>query len=136
MSWRIIQVKSAQEAGSTNRVGKAWYAPWFLDYYNRDWADAVKSRWLSPEYMQDNKHLRMPIVVVLPAPGEYGFEFCVDRCFSDQEHGWRVTGTLEAGNLTMTPSINAHDRYHGWITNGVITDDCEGRKYPQHAPTN
>lgn len=41
--------------------------------------------------------------------------------------GWVVTG--EPPNLTMQPSIRVHGGWHGYITNGVISDDVEGRQY-------
>jgi hypothetical protein len=40
---------------------------------------------------------------------------------------WTVTG--EIPNVTATPSVNCVGTYHGWVTNGVVTDDCEGRKF-------
>lgn len=40
---------------------------------------------------------------------------------------WQVTGTLP--NVSVTPSINMIDVYHGYITNGMLTDDCDGRKF-------
>jgi hypothetical protein len=40
---------------------------------------------------------------------------------------WRVTGELP--KVTVEPSINMIGVYHGYITSGVITDDCEGRKF-------
>lgn len=42
---------------------------------------------------------------------------------------WRWTGTLP--NITITPSVNCVGRYHGWVQNGVVTDDCEGRKFDE-----
>ena len=44
-----------------------------------------------------------------------------------QVPAWTRTG--EAPNVTVTPSINNVGRYHGWLTNGVLTDNCEGRKF-------
>lgn len=52
--------------------------------------------------------------------------------------GWNVTG--EAPNFTVTPSIRCFEsrhsdgylyrkEWHGYLTNGVLTDDLEGRKY-------
>ena len=50
---------------------------------------------------------------------------------NNQGHNWQVTG--EWPNATCTPSIacdqSTGGTYHGWIQNGIITDDCEGRKY-------
>ncbi len=42
--------------------------------------------------------------------------------------GWQVDGT-DPVRLTASPSIAAPG-YHGWLRNGVLTDDCEGRTYP------
>ncbi len=46
---------------------------------------------------------------------------------------WTVTG--EAPMLTARPSINCLTDevgigYHGWLTDGVLSDDLEGRTYP------
>lgn len=52
---------------------------------------------------------------------------------------WQVTGV--APNFTASPSIRCfetvHDgvvwrqEYHGWLQDGVLSDDCEGRTYEQ-----
>lgn len=61
-------------------------------------------------------------VVKLPGPAWwYMDDKGSDGCL------WKVTG--EPPELTATPSINLVGRYHGWVTNGVVTDDCEGRKF-------
>jgi hypothetical protein len=39
---------------------------------------------------------------------------------------WTRTG--EPPNVTANPSINWVGFYHGWLKNGVLTDDCEARK--------
>jgi hypothetical protein len=40
---------------------------------------------------------------------------------------WTVTG--KPPNVSATPSINFVGKYHGYVTNGVVTDDVEGRKF-------
>ena len=52
---------------------------------------------------------------------------------ADGSPGWDVTGELP--NITARPSIlananNVHKEYHGWLTNGVLSDDLGGRTYP------
>lgn len=65
------------------------------------------------------------IVVKLPGyGGQNGWHM--------QEEGspgnhWHVSGAIP--NVTATPSINCGKTYHGFVTNGVVTDDCEGRKF-------
>jgi len=38
---------------------------------------------------------------------------------------WARTGVPPL--VTVTPSINVPGKYHGWLSNGVLTDDVEGR---------
>lgn len=41
--------------------------------------------------------------------------------------GWKVSGTPP--RITVEPSIHYPDYYHGWLKDGVISDDCDGRKF-------
>jgi hypothetical protein len=59
-----------------------------------------------------------------------GYTFCIDsrarrdgKAYGD---GWKVSG--EMPNISLTPSINIVGSYHGFITNGVISDDLEARR--------
>jgi len=61
--------------------------------------------------------------------------FCVDRKPSSGSEGWDVTikGEMCDGEplyITVHPSINCVGSYHGWLKNGIISKDVEGRKYP------
>lgn len=40
---------------------------------------------------------------------------------------WTVNG--DPPNISVSPSINAVGDYHGWLQNGVLSDDCEGRRF-------
>lgn len=97
---------------------------WYADYYI---LDGKPCDYLTDEYIRDHMSKRPPIAVRLPS----GDSFVVDsRCTVDgvfQDHGWTVTG--EPPNITVTPSINMVNTYHGFLTNGVLSDDVEGRKY-------
>lgn len=58
--------------------------------------------------------------------------FDINSKSSTDHKPWDVTG--EAPNITANPSIvhlgSAHVKgWHGWLKNGVLTDDCEGRTY-------
>lgn len=95
----------------------------------------------SAYYQQNNAH-RLPLVLVIPTGGLF---FIDGMCYSNDEYerqkaagvenpqgyygGWTVTGDIEQGTLTVSPSINIGSTYHGWVTNNVMTDDCEGRTY-------
>ena len=86
--------------------------------------DAPLVRGLSDEYLAQRIDQRPPLTVYLPGCGW----FCVDSAPSNGDRsGWNVTGTPPA--ITVSPSINCEGHYHGWLRDGVITDDCEGRRY-------
>lgn len=91
---------------------------WFAEQYPQEL--------LSPQYVQTHKANRAPLIVELPDG-----PFCIDSKVSGGSHGWTVTG--EPPNITVSPSINSNpgypDGYHGFLQNGTITDDLEGRTY-------
>jgi len=94
-------------------------SPWGWPWY---WA---KDEWLSDYYRQHNAH-RRPLMVILP--GRHLF-LLDGQCWSGEKRygGWTVSG--DAPLITVSPSINIGGSYHGWLQNGVISDDCEGRKF-------
>lgn len=94
--------------------GDMWYAPAWLRPAARDS--------LSPEYFRDWADKRPPLVVYLPS----GRPFCVDRKASDGTW-WAVAG--EPPNITVNPSINHVGAYHGYLRNGVLSDDVDGRRF-------
>ena len=63
-------------------------------------------------------------VLVLPPGGHNTWDIYGPA--SNSKTGWTITGT--APKLTASPSILV-PRYHGWLRDGVLTDDCEGRTY-------
>lgn len=116
MSWPI---RLHAERPLNPKIGDMWPNPWMLE-------EPFFLRRLSPAYLA-KKHERAPLVVRLPG----STEFCIDTlAWRDGQvygNGWTVTG--EAPRVTLSPSINIVGSYHGWIRDGVITDDCEGRSY-------
>lgn len=42
-------------------------------------------------------------------------------------HRWQITG--EPPTITAHPSINYVGTYHGWVRDGVVSDDVDGRKF-------
>ncbi len=95
-------------------------ACWFEDMY-------LKHPSLSPKYRRDHAGKRLPIVVMLPDRTCW----CVDTLARNDGgyygDGWTVTGELP--RISVSPSIHIPGRYHGFIQDGVITDDMENRKY-------
>jgi antirestriction protein len=116
------------DRNAAKKPGDMFYAPWLMDGED---ADYYLEQYLSLEYKRDHLGKRPPIMVVLPT----GTDFCVDcaYCGSNTQdgHGWTVIG--EAPNITVSPSINhwaGHDKgWHGYLRDGELTDDLEGRKY-------
>lgn len=66
--------------------------------------------------------------IAMPSDTAKGYDwFCPDRLYQDERVGWLVTGELPA--VTVNPSVNIPGVYHGWIRGGIISDDCEGRRF-------
>ena len=69
------------------------------------------------------------LCVKLPSGSEWNID--VGRRIREsggQVHAaWSRTGN--APNVTANPSINHVGLYHGWLRDGFLTDDCEGRKF-------
>ena len=89
--------------------------PWFM----------AKKYKISDYYFENNAH-RQPLFVLLPK----NTLFLIDgKCWTDGRAygGWNVSG--EAPYITVSPSINISGTYHGWLQNGVLSDDCEGRVF-------
>lgn len=100
--------------------GSMYFAPWYLQPDVFLWA---REELLTEHYIQDVMALRPPLMVVLPN----GVHFCVDRRATNHFEGWWVTG--EAPLITVSPSIMVGN-YHGFLQNGVFTDDLDGTTYP------
>lgn len=92
-------------------------------FYGRDlWEqgrEALEVRWqnLSPEYWATNFAHRPPLFVMLPN----GDPWQVDSIASRSGDGWTVTGDPPA--ITVHPSIHLIGYWHGWLQNGVLSDD-------------
>lgn len=100
---------------------------YFSESHNENFTTEFR-RTLSPEYKRDWFGKRAPLFVETPAG-----TWCVDAVSTDghgnnNNHGWTVTG--EAPTITAHPSINIPGVYHGWLTDGILSDDIEGRTYP------
>jgi hypothetical protein len=84
--------------------GMMWDAPWYLDF---------SDPWAGP----DGRSL----VMRLPAGGEWAID-------GPSRSGGRWTRTGEPPLITARPSILS-THYHGWLTDGILSDDLEGRQY-------
>jgi hypothetical protein len=115
MAWPCVLYENREAArtagGGRVRIG----AVWPMEVWE-DWM-------VSDEYRATHAGKRAPLVVQLPSG-----PFPVDGPQSGGTSGWQVTG--EPPRLTLSPSVNVVGFYHGWIQDGVITDDCEGRTFP------
>lgn len=126
MGWnlRIIDREKQREAGEPRQIGDAWYADYLIN--DPDYATFWNNR-KSPEYVRDWEGKRPPIYIQLPAPDGGSVHWCIDEKASNSDSGWTVIGELP--NLTITPSILMYGCYHGWVRDGELTDDIEGRTY-------
>lgn len=114
--------KLVSNRGAAEEIGDMY----FSENYSRDHASEF-DRVLSPEYKRDWYGKRPPIFVMTPVG-----PWCIDAVSTDgngnnNENGWTVTG--EVPNITASPSINFPGIYHGWLQNGILSDDVEGRRF-------
>lgn len=69
------------------------------------------------------------LVVILPNGGRFYIIRAATK--GDGTGVWEISG--EPPNLTVTPSIDSyhgpHRRWHGYLKNGILSDDIAGRKY-------
>lgn len=119
MPW---QCKMVANRDTAEEIGDMYFSEHYDETHTSEF-----TRPLSPEYQRDWLGKRAPLFVMTPAG-----PWCVDAQSTDGNgnftgHGWTVTGTPP--NITVTPSINMVGTYHGWLTNGVLSDDLEGRTY-------
>jgi hypothetical protein len=125
MSWpcRLLTAEeyAAKRSAKALQIGDMWFA----DSEDPIWKWELQH--LTAYYEEHNKPRRPPLVVMLPSM----YPFCVDSCFwrngKPCKDGWKVTG--DPPNITVEPSINIVGDYHGWLRNGVISDDVEGRVF-------
>jgi hypothetical protein len=112
----MVDEPTTPEARAALRPGDMWYT--------------------TPETEWERKLLVAPehagqrgLFVRLPGPVDFAIYGPTISAGGIGKSGWRVTGVPP--RLTVTPSINCHGVYHGYLTDGVITDECEGRKYTE-----
>lgn len=106
--------------------------PWPIGtmYPDSDWLDRqiAGKRLVSPQYLAQHANRRPPLAVELPCG-----HFCIDSVTMNDgvpgDSGWAVCG--DPPNVTLAPSVNIKGGWHGFIQNGVISDDCEGRTFPE-----
>lgn len=103
-------------------IGTMFYVPKNADMDEWPWYLADKE-YLSDYYKKNNSH-RQPLFVILPKHTLYLID---GKCFDNGKAygGWIVTGF--APLITVQPSIDFKGTYHGFLQNGVISDDVEGR---------
>ncbi len=136
MSWKLNFIHNPQIGRPDDGwpIGTCWFGKWYFDPARTTEADRLTylelakagKKFLSVHYLEEWARIRPPIIVTLPG----GLQFCVDsQQVRDGVYaggGWTVTGDLP--NITVNPSI-VISTYHGWIKNGEISDDLDGRTY-------
>lgn len=102
-------------------IGDMFYAR------NYDWRfytePELRLMHLTEHYWTHNRQ-RGPLIVILPSKRMGKIYHNVDgQCYSKERgyyDGWTVSGTPPL--ITVSPSIHYPDDYHGFLTNGVISD--------------
>lgn len=116
MSWRLRLRDAPPQPNFCEdlEVGDCWFETPISETHRR--------YLLAPEHAA-----RRPLVVRMPGPVHFAVygPTIGDRGIGPS--GWVVTGEPPA--ISLTPSVHCPGVYHGYITDGVITDDLDGRTY-------
>lgn len=109
-------------------------AMWFVEPYGPGgkYRDAMLRDLASAEYKRDWADKRAPICVRLPDGTAWNVDTHYGGRYENDAPGWTITG--EAPRITAHPSVNVQGSYHGWLTDGVLSDDLDGRIHGQDAP--
>lgn len=94
--------------------GAIWRCDWMEDIKDNPYAGPDGKVW----------------ALMLPS----GYEWLI---YGPSSNGGKWTVTGELPNITVSPSIaqQGGSVYHGFVQGGVITEDCDGRKFPGLART-
>jgi hypothetical protein len=96
---------------NTAPIGAVWFASWLEDMT------------LSSYYETNGRGKRLPLVCNTPA-GPWVIDYGASN-----GPGWDVSGEIDDVHSTITavPSIDQPGRYHGFLTNGILSDDLNQR---------
>lgn len=114
------------------RVGALWYARG--DDGKVVSEEQSRGMHLTQHYWMVNSS-RPPLMLALPVRYSTGpgvGAFCVDgQCHNKDRgyyDGWTVSGNPPL--ITINPSVNRVGSYHGWVRNGTVSADVDGRTFP------
>ncbi len=115
MTWKCRMIDATTGWPHEAKIGDCWYRAFTGDVIEENF---------SPDYVANRRPKGiLPLWVQLPDG-----PMCLDLRYNAPQ-GWTVSGTPP--NITVSPSINVIGYYHGWIRNGEISNDIEGRTYPE-----
>lgn len=95
------------------------------DWYARPIADGVDAGDITAAFRSSGRRE----LIWIRLPGNCGV-WSPDLPATNSDDGWTLTLAADGSPLTASPSICANGCYHGWLQNGALTDDCEGRTFP------
>jgi hypothetical protein len=123
---RVVEFPMTPEERETLAPGDCWRVPLTYAYRNGQTFEDIWGGKLSARFRQSGRDH----VIFVRLPG--GFDWSPDLTESSdlqpgRPMGWAVVGDLPG--ITVHPSVNAVGFYHGFIADGVVGDDLEGRTY-------
>lgn len=125
---RYVAAEKWNEPGYKHRVGDWTYALWLLV----DWPDRMGSHYHKIPHEPPDNPRRLPIVIVLPDKSRWCPDMRARSEHGQHGDGWEVKGP--EGKWTIMPSIHVVGSYHGWVRDGMLTDDIEGHVFPFTGP--
>jgi hypothetical protein len=115
-----------EEEPQVRYPGDMWYAPGLISGIRGQ--HAIEQE-LSEDYIYGSMATRAPLMLTLPDRSV----ICLDSRYVRYDmggqrlrSGYRVYGSPP--RITLLSSIET-DSYHGWLRDGILSDDFEGREY-------
>lgn len=120
MAWKLNLINPETDRPLGKQVGDCWYQPRYDEevYKNNLWSNEYKA-------YRAGGGTRLPLVIKLPGRDDWCIDF---KPANEGGNGWHVTG--EPPEISCSPSIMTRE-YHGWVQNGYLTDDTDGRRYDE-----
>lgn len=130
MPWPL-RFLDGEKPWTNGQIGDCWYYPnWDSEeLLHQKIREHFLNHQASRQYKEQWADKRPPIIIRLPSGPASPDEFYSRPENATERNGWTVTGSIEDGSLNVSPSVNIVGWFHGFIQNGQISDDVEGRTF-------
>lgn len=129
MSWTLRHISHPQDVGPENlKPGDWWFCPWFTK-------NGSAPAFASDDYVKNHLGRRPMICIRLPGgtdlllDGKEGAETGQGFVVAGGEGCWSAAPAIAVPGWRNAQGKDVRKPYHGYLTNGILSDDVDGREY-------